>query len=132
MNGSRIIDDTYNANLKSIEAAMRVLSGFPDKRFFVLGNVGELGQWEEEHHRLIGQMASQLGLDGLFTCGLSSRYASEEFSNLGNELSFHCRDASALVDRLEDYLDSQTTVAVKGSRSSHMEDVVSKITLDRK
>lgn len=126
--GSRVIDDSYNANLQSIEAAMQVLAGFSGKRYLVLGDVGELGQWGEEHHRLIGIKANELQLDGIFTCGTLSYHAHEAFCQLGQGRSEHFENIQLLVERLKLYLDSQTTVVVKGSRSSHMEDVVSAIT----
>ena len=125
--GSQVLDDTYNANLKSIEAAMQVLAGFAGKRFLVLGDIGELGQWAEEHHRLIGTKANELGLDGLFTCGTLSQYANESFKQI---INFHFSDLESLVDTLKKHLDPETIVVVKGSRSSHMENVVSKITIE--
>lgn len=130
LKGAKIIDDSYNANVKSIEAAIQVLVGFPGKRFLVLGDMGELGEWAEEHHRLVGMKASELGVDAVFTCGLLSRLTSDTFREQGHELSFHFPDISTLVDELEKYLDEQTTVVVKGSLSAHMKDVVSKIVLE--
>jgi UDP-N-acetylmuramoyl-tripeptide--D-alanyl-D-alanine ligase len=130
LKGAKIIDDSYNANVKSIEAAIQVLVGFPGKRFLVLGDMGELGQWAEEHHRLIGIKASELGVDAVFTCGLLSQFTSDAFREQGNELGFHFPDIPTLVDVLEKYLDDQTTVVVKGSLSAHMKDVVSKIVLE--
>lgn len=124
--GARIIDDTYNANLKSVEAAMLVLAGFPGKRFFVQGDLGELGDWETEHYRAIGKKANELKLDGLFTCGKNSHHAGELFQGLTE----HFENQSMLIEKLKTYLDPQTTVVVKGSRSSHMEDVVSAITIN--
>lgn len=123
--GSRIIDDTYNANLKSVEAAMSVLAGISGKRFFVLGDLGELGDWETDHYRAIGKKANELKLDGLFTCGLNSYHAGELFQGLTE----HFDNQLMLIEKLKTYLDPQTTVVVKGSRSSHMEDVVSAITI---
>lgn len=130
LKGAKVIDDSYNANLKSIEAALKVLVGFPGKRFLVLGDMGELGQWGEEHHRQVGIKASELGVDGVFTCGLLSQNTSDAFREKGHQLSFHFADIPALVEVLERHLDSQTTVVVKGSLSAHMKDVVSKIVLE--
>lgn len=125
VNGARVIDDSYNANLKSVEAAIQVLAGFSGKRFLVLGDITELGEWGIEHHRLIGVKANELGLDGLFTCGTLSQHASESFQGF----SQHFPDTQTLSEKLKDYLDYQTTLVVKGSRSSHMEEVVLAITI---
>ena len=54
-----LIDDTYNAAPKSVEAALDVLSDIPvgsadDKRFAVLGDMLELGPLSVEGHRHAG------------------------------------------------------------------------------
>jgi UDP-N-acetylmuramoyl-tripeptide--D-alanyl-D-alanine ligase len=72
-NGSRLIDDTYNASRDSMLAALEVLAGQPAaRRFAVLGDMLELGSVEREAHRevvaralqvagqLAGQMAGQM------------------------------------------------------------------------
>ena len=124
INGARLIDDTYNANLKSVEAAMQVLAGFAGKRILALGDICELGQWGIEHHQLIGTKADELGVDVLLTCGTLSAHASDAFSGV----KAHFSNTKALAEKLKSLMDSQTTVVVKGSRSSHMEDVVSYVT----
>jgi UDP-N-acetylmuramoyl-tripeptide--D-alanyl-D-alanine ligase len=135
MNSSRVIDDSYNANLDSVKAAIHVLSGFSGKRFLVLGDIAELGDWSVEQHRLVGKIAAESDIDGLFTCGKFSQYTGEAFElfnqqhEKAHKLHEHFSDAKVLSEKLIEHLDSQTTVLVKGSRSSHMENVVSAITL---
>lgn len=124
IHGARIIDDTYNANLTSVSAAIDTLAHFKGKRILVLGDIGELGSWAIEHHRSIGIKANEAKLDGLFTCGTWSQHASDAFHGLRQ----HFPDTQTLVEQLKGYLDSHTTIVVKGSRSSHMENVVSAIT----
>lgn len=126
--GARVIDDSYNANIKSVEAAMKVLAGFPGKRLFVLGDMGELGEWAIEHHQLIGKKAHELGLDGLLTCGPLSVHASQTFAELNHAISKNFSDTEALSTHLKTHLDANTTVVIKGSFSAHMNDVVSAIT----
>ena len=43
LNGSRVIDDTYNANPASLNAALAVLGDFTGQHFLALGDMGELG-----------------------------------------------------------------------------------------
>lgn len=123
--GARVIDDSYNANLKSVEAAIEVLAGFSGKRYLVLGDMGELGEWSLEHHRLIGEKAKHVSLDAVFTCGKLSQRTGEAFGGM----HYHFDNLPALITHLKDYLDSHTTVLVKGSLSARMKDVVSAITL---
>ncbi|EPN60499.1 UDP-N-acetylmuramoyl-tripeptide--D-alanyl-D-alanine ligase, partial [Pseudomonas syringae pv. actinidiae ICMP 19096] len=40
-NGVRVIDDTYNANPGSINAAVDILTGFTGRTVLVLGDIGE-------------------------------------------------------------------------------------------
>ena len=61
-----ILDETYNAGLESMLAALRLLSDTPGKRHIaVLGTMKELGDWSVPFHRQVGEMAKHLNLDGL-------------------------------------------------------------------
>jgi len=55
--GITVIDDTYNANPASTRAAVDVLSGFNGKRLLVLGDLLELGAYEQAEHEAIGRYA---------------------------------------------------------------------------
>ncbi|CAM2955834.1 UDP-N-acetylmuramoyl-tripeptide--D-alanyl-D-alanine ligase [Legionella worsleiensis] len=123
INQSTIIDDTYNANLRSVLTALDVLAARPGKRLFVFGDMGELGEWAEEHHREVGLAANRLGIDGLFTCGTYSKYASQAFGNNGQ----HFANQEDLILNLLKEVSDNTTVLVKGSRSSAMEKIVHKL-----
>jgi UDP-N-acetylmuramoyl-tripeptide--D-alanyl-D-alanine ligase len=119
-NQSIVIDDTYNANLRSVLTALEVLSKRPGKKIFVFGDMGELGQWTTQHHQEVGIAAKQLGIDKLMSCGLHSGLASEAFGNGGQ----HFSNQDELVKVVEKDLQADTTILVKGSRSSAMEKVV--------
>ncbi|MBU2825422.1 UDP-N-acetylmuramoyl-tripeptide--D-alanyl-D-alanine ligase, partial [Acidithiobacillus ferrooxidans] len=60
--GSRMLDDTYNANPASLEAALRVLAAQPGQRILVLGDMGELGPEAALYHHQAGLLARQLGV----------------------------------------------------------------------
>ena len=113
-----IIDDTYNANLRSVLTALDVLAKRDGCRIFVFGDMGELGPWSEQHHREVGLAARDLGIDKLMTCGIQSEAASQAFG-VG---ATHYTSQDDLVSDLK--LDATTTVLVKGSRSSAMENIV--------
>src|SRR5690606_35425558 len=68
-NGAQIIDDCYNANPASVRAAIDVLAGLQGRRVLVLGDMGELGNLEQQAHRQIGEYARIQGLDGLYATG---------------------------------------------------------------
>lgn len=115
-----IIDDTYNANLNSVKAAIDVLSAHSGPKVFVLGELAEVGASLEEHYRLIGEHASRKKIDLFLSCGKLASIASKAFSGE----SIHFEHTSDLVQRLRQRLTIDTTVLVKGSRSAKMERVV--------
>jgi UDP-N-acetylmuramoyl-tripeptide--D-alanyl-D-alanine ligase len=123
INQCTIIDDTYNANLRSVLAGLEVLAGRSGDKIFVFGDMGELGEWAVPHHQEVGLAARRLGVNQLLTCGSYSHFTSEAFGDGGQ----HFENQDALVDFLVNKLSENTTVLVKGSRSSAMEKIVSKL-----
>lgn len=117
---SVVIDDTYNANLRSVLTAIEVLSKRHGRRILVLGDLGELGQWTQAHHEEIGRAAKDGGIDRLLTCGKHSEFSSQAF---GTNAQHYLRQDDLTRDLLP-MLDEHTTVLVKGSRSAAMEQVV--------
>lgn len=62
-----ILDETYNAGLESMLAALRLLADTPGKRrIAVLGTMKELGDKSREFHRQVGTAARNLNVDALF------------------------------------------------------------------
>ncbi|SDR76481.1 UDP-N-acetylmuramoyl-tripeptide--D-alanyl-D-alanine ligase [Halopseudomonas xinjiangensis] len=122
--GALIIDDSYNANPGSVKAAIDLLAAFEGKRILVLGDMGELGQWEEESHREVGDYASEQGLDGLYAVGRLSALAVESFGEGARLFASKAELTAALLDQLS----SDVRVLVKGSRSAGMEQVVAGLT----
>ncbi len=120
LHGAIVIDDTYNANPASMQAALEVLAQASGKRIFVLGDMGELGDDAVHFHREIGVAARELGIERMFALGAMSATAVSEFG-AGAQ---HFADSEALQTELEKVMDAQTTVLVKGSRFMKMERVV--------
>ncbi len=118
--GLRLIDDSYNANPDSVAAAVRVLVATPGRRNLVLGDLAELGADAEALHAAVGRSARAAGIDRLYTCGSLSAAASAAFGAGAR----HCADQAALLDLLDQALDGDDTVLVKGSRAARMERVV--------
>lgn len=120
VNGSRIIDDTYNANPSSLMAGLDVLAASPGQKFLVLGDMGELGDNTLELHRQAGADAAKLGIDRVFTLGGFSQEAAQAFGEHGQ----HFEDVEQLVQAILPRLAKEVTVLVKGSRMMKMERVV--------
>lgn len=118
-----VIDDTYNANLKSVLSALQVLAKRPGKRIFVFGDMGELADSGILHHQQVGLAARELGIDQVYTCGKLSQHTAEAFGSPAR----HFDSQEALLAVLSKELDQETTVLVKGSRSAGMEKIVIKL-----
>ncbi|AMG57497.1 UDP-N-acetylmuramoyl-tripeptide--D-alanyl-D-alanine ligase [Pantoea vagans] len=116
-----LLDDSYNANVGSMTAAVQVLSEMPGYQVLVAGDMAELGEETEKCHREIGEAAREAGLNRVLTCGQFSHCISES-SGVGE----HFSDKTALTERLRELLSqhSEITVLIKGSRSAAMEQVV--------
>ncbi len=121
-----IIDDTYNANLRSVLAGIDVLAQRSGQRILVLGDLGELGDWTKAHHEQIGLYAKQKGLDKLITYGSHSAYSSDAFGVEG----YHYASQDTLIAALEQELSQATTLLVKGSRSAAMEKIIAPLIND--
>ncbi|MCB2262243.1 MAG: UDP-N-acetylmuramoyl-tripeptide--D-alanyl-D-alanine ligase [Candidatus Thiosymbion ectosymbiont of Robbea hypermnestra] len=118
--GSRLIDDSYNANPDSVQAAIEVLVGLPGRRrWLVLGDLAELGPEAEELHYGLGKTARAAGIDQLCTVGTLSALTAEIFGPGGE----HFRDQASLSDQLRARLGPDDLVLVKGSRHAAMERV---------
>jgi UDP-N-acetylmuramoyl-tripeptide--D-alanyl-D-alanine ligase len=124
--GSTFLDDTYNANPDSVKAALAVLGARPGKKILVLGEMGELGDLAEGLHADIGLAARAAGVDRLLGLGDLTALTVQAFGAGG----MHFARIEELLAELENALDADTTVLVKGSRFMKMERVVSAFTHD--
>ncbi|BAK75017.1 UDP-N-acetylmuramoylalanyl-D-glutamyl-2, 6-diaminopimelate--D-alanyl-D-alanine ligase [Pseudogulbenkiania sp. NH8B] len=126
-NGATLIDDTYNANPDSMKAGIDVLLQALAPRWFVMGDIGELGENAPALHAEVGAYARERGLDALLTLGDLSRHAAAAFGAAAN----HFDTLDALLSYLDSHLPADATVLVKGSRFMRMERVVEHLTGQR-
>ena len=118
--GVTLIDDTYNASVESVLAAIDTLAAMSGYRVLVFGDMGELGLEAEAQHRRVGQHARLAGLDAVYTVGPLAALSAEEAHGR------HFADKPALLAALGDLLQQQPaiTLLAKGARSSRMEEVI--------
>ncbi|MFY9996537.1 MAG: UDP-N-acetylmuramoyl-tripeptide--D-alanyl-D-alanine ligase [Leclercia sp.] len=116
-----LLDDSYNANVGSMTAAVQVLSEMPGYRVLVVGDMAELGDESEACHIQVGEAAKASGIDSVLSAGHLSQAISQA-SGVGE----HFADKATLIARLKALVEEQqiVTVLVKGSRSAAMEEVV--------
>lgn len=136
--GAWIIDDSYNANPSSVRAGIEVLASVAGRRWLVLGDMAELGEFAEEAHSQIGAFARERGIERLLATGPLAALAVERFGAGGRWFP----DTEALTRELlralsvESAADGEPGTAsseapvtsvcllVKGSRVNRLERVV--------
>jgi UDP-N-acetylmuramoyl-tripeptide--D-alanyl-D-alanine ligase len=124
MNGASIIDDTYNANPYSLQAALDVLALCEGEKYLALGDMGELGDDAVVLHARAGKQARDSGVDRLYAIGDNACNSVEAFGNGAQ----HFGQYDAMIDALRNDLSDNVTLLVKGSRSMHMERIVEALT----
>ncbi|MBK7423040.1 MAG: UDP-N-acetylmuramoyl-tripeptide--D-alanyl-D-alanine ligase [Propionivibrio sp.] len=119
LNGSIVLDDTYNANPDSVRAGIDVLAATVGKKILVLGDMGEIGDMTGQFHDEVGGYAKSQGVDRLLALGDSSALAAHNFGAGGR----HFKKIEDLIGSLIGELTPETTVLIKGSRFMRMERV---------
>lgn len=120
-NQSQIIDDAYNANPTAVQVAVDALLAMAaPKKILVMGDMLELGDASEAHHRAVGAYAKAAGVSQLYAIGPACVAMVESFGEGGEHYPSH----EALVAALERHLDADTLVLVKGSNGMRMHQVI--------
>lgn len=122
-NGSLMIDDSYNANPDSVKAAILAIKSLPRPHWFILGNLGELGDLTETLHQDVGKFAKNNGIDVLLTVGELARFArvDDKISSL------HFSNNADLVEYCLKNLPAAATLLIKGSLSANLAEVVNQL-----
>jgi UDP-N-acetylmuramoyl-tripeptide--D-alanyl-D-alanine ligase len=124
LNRSILVNDSYNANPSSFEAALQTIQGFGTERWCVLGDFGELGEHSESLHQQLAQQAKKHGIKRIFATGELARFTVAEF---GDGATFY-ESQDALITALKEQLNERVVVLVKGSRAQKLEKIVEAIT----
>jgi UDP-N-acetylmuramoyl-tripeptide--D-alanyl-D-alanine ligase len=114
-----LIMDAYNANPTSLEFALEALSKqSAAQKFFVIGDMLELGEMGPAEHRHIIEVAQRLGLKGILVGPIfKSVWKEGDYDVFENNLA-----AKAF---LEAQSMSNHVILIKGSRGIKLEEVVS-------
>jgi UDP-N-acetylmuramoyl-tripeptide--D-alanyl-D-alanine ligase len=113
--GALILNDAYNANPTSMEAALRSLAALPARRrVAVLGVMAELGPGGPAEHRRIAELARDLGIEVIAVD--APDYQADNVRGIESAL--------AAVGRVG----SGDAVLVKGSRVAGLEQLAARLT----
>jgi UDP-N-acetylmuramoyl-tripeptide--D-alanyl-D-alanine ligase len=125
---SLILDDTYNAAPASVLAALNLLEELDGRRIAVLGDMLELGEFEERGHRMVGARAAEVA-QRLVTVGELARWIGEEALRAGLPIGAltTLENSDQAVEFLRGEIGMGDVVLVKGSRGIRMDKIVSEL-----
>lgn len=123
--GSMILDDTYNSSPASALAALNLLDDMEGRKIAVLGDMLELGDYEEAGHLKVGCRATDVVAE-LVTVGERARHIARGAKLCGlSQANIHeTKDCPAAVEVLREVLQPRDIILVKGSRGMKMEQIV--------
>jgi UDP-N-acetylmuramoyl-tripeptide--D-alanyl-D-alanine ligase len=124
--GALILDDTYNASPDSTLAALTLLGELDGYRLAVLGDMLELGPYEQQGHEMVGARTADI-VDELVTIGERAHIIARSARQAGlqNSAITEFDDAQKVAEFLQQRLTARHVVLVKGSRGMRMDRIVS-------
>jgi UDP-N-acetylmuramoyl-tripeptide--D-alanyl-D-alanine ligase len=121
-----VLDESYNANPASVEAALAVLGGSPigpqGRRIAVLGDMLELGTDGPALHRALAKSVIANAVDLVFCCGPLMRVLWEALP--ASRRGGYAEDSAALEAQVLPAIRAGDVVMVKGSLGSRMAPIV--------
>ena len=113
--GGFVVNDAYNANPTSMEAALRHLAerGAGRRLVAILGGMAELGEHTERHHRELAELAAELGIDVIAVGDLARAYGFDSWTP----------DSDAALEAALTLVGPGDAVLVKASRSVALEGI---------
>lgn len=123
-----ILDETYNAGLESMQAALHLLAQTPgQRRIAVLGPMKELGNYAPELHRQVGNLVQQLNIDQLLildTGPEGTALATGATATPTKQFAEH----QALIDYLDQHIQPGDRLLCKASHSVGLDRIVAHLT----
>jgi len=131
--GAVILDDTYNASPASTIAALNLLDELDGRKIAVLGDMLELGDYEQEGHEKVGMRALEVA-DVLITVGPRGRIIGETALRWGSpadrvHIFEENGEAIALLEQI--VTGGGDVLLIKGSRAMAMEEIVNALAESR-
>jgi len=129
-NGICVINDAYNANPGSVQAALELLRDVEgERKIAVLGDMLELGVQSTELHTQVGRQVAEARIDVLLATGPCSQHTVDAAKAAGMpaERARHFADKDEMSECLSGMLRHRDVVLVKASRDIQLDEVVERI-----
>jgi len=123
--GALLLDDTYNASPQSTLAALNLLGELDGRKIAVLGDMLELGQYEQQGHEMVGIRAAEIA-EVLITVGQRGRMIAQASWEAGmpSERITQTETTQDAIKVLQTLLEPDDVVLIKGSRGMRMDAIV--------
>ena len=118
-----ILDDSYNANPRALNAAIDTLCYEKREKWIVLGDMLELGSAAQELHDESVMKMNKVGINRLFSLGSFSVKASQHFKKSSENFT----EVDNLILRLKELIlssEEKVSILIKGSRALKLDRVV--------
>lgn len=116
--GNTVMLDAYNANPSSVEMALKTLEGMSGKKWIILGDMFELGEYEASEHQSIANLCDQLVDSETILVG-------KAFAACQGNKSHQFAAKKEAFDFVEHLNLKDALILIKGSRGMKMEDFLS-------
>ena len=124
-NKMTIINDAYNASPDSMEAALKILGRYKNRKVAILGDMFEMGEHSEYGHRLVGRYAID-NTDLLVAIGKDAIFMCDEAKSLGFDESniYYFNTKEEAIENIDTFIKEDDVVLVKASRGMQLEKIV--------
>jgi UDP-N-acetylmuramoyl-tripeptide--D-alanyl-D-alanine ligase len=127
-NGAIILDDSYNASPESTLAALNLLAEIEGRKIAVLGDMLELGQYEQQGHEIVGARAAEV-VDELVTVGDLGKVIAmvAHKSGLSSAKIYALPDVNQATNLLRAKLGAGDIALIKGSHGLRMDRIAASL-----
>ena len=124
-NDITIINDAYNASVESMKASIEVLNNYKQRKVAILGDMFEMGEYEEVGHKDVGEFASDK-VDILITIGKASIFIRQKALENGflEDNSYHFNTKDDAIRCLSKIIKNNDIVLIKASRGMKLEELI--------
>lgn len=128
--GALLLDDSYNNNPEAAKESLRTFKEIAGNKetIVVFGDMLELGNFEKEYHRELGEFISSLDIRFLIGVGELSRVLTDSASKkMAKNRIFWVKNEARVDKILKPLLNVGSAVLIKGSRSIGLDKLVSRL-----
>lgn len=129
-NGTKIINDSYNASFESMKASLENLAQYKNRKIAVLGDMFELGEYAKELHENVGKEVYKNNIDVLICAGENAKNivnkAKEEGMTEGNIYYFENKEQ--IIEKLKQIMKKDDVILFKASNGMKFFEIVQKLT----